>query len=147
MGKGLIFTAVAGVFGLVVFVLYDSFNTHERAGQQQQEIRQQENTIKAWQLQVDTLNALNKSLTAQIKSLQEKNQDAHEYFDDRDTAAGELATSKNGAAVTQWRAAAVPDDIRRLYESPACANAAAADCYKRVPTGGAVPEAGDQNGQ
>lgn len=146
MGRGLVFTIVAGSFGLVAFVLYDSFNTHERAGQQLQELQQNETTIKAWQLQVDTLHALNESLRAQIRTLQEKKQNAHDYFDDRDTAAGELATSENGATVNQWRAGAVPDDIRRLYESPPCTNAAAADCYKRVPTGGAMPEAGDQDG-
>lgn len=146
MGRALFLVVIAGAFGLVAYVLNDSFKTHERAGTQLQELQQNKVTMNAWALQVDTLRALNTSLTAQVKTLQGKTQDANDYFDERQTAAGELATSEDGATVNQWRAAAVPDAIRRLYESPGCANAAAADCYKRVPTGGALPEAGDPNG-
>lgn len=147
MGRVLLIVAVAGMFGLAAFILNDSFSTHEKAGKQQQELVEAGNAIEAWKLQADTLAALNSELRGQIAELQEKKQSAGNYFDERDTAAGQLATSENAATVNQWRATRVPDDIRRLYESEACANAAAADCYKRVPTGGALPEAGDQNGE
>lgn len=147
MGKGLFLIVVAGSFGLAAFLINDSFEVHERAGRQQQELAQNELIIEAWALQVKSLQALNAGLREQIATLQEKRQGVTDYFDETETKAGQLATSSNAESVNQWRAAAVPDAIRELYESPGCANAAAADCYKRVPTGGAMPEAGDQAGQ